>query len=281
MDGACPRLVVGLLAWSAIAAPPRQATSFGEHELWDDGKVELSRYTAEEVVDGETRRFTAWSLVVAERLDPAQLVATEAFALDQVAVLGCRWLLRPANDAGGSQELAALSVRRSDGLVMKAAFSSQEWRGTTFALWRRDVEGFETRSWRVGEGDARHPLEELGSNALFFEQLPIWIRGRHPERARREAITLIAKRLATAKCSAPERVDATLWFDGAQGEGAARRLRARVVAGAREETLLFATKFPHVLDEWRRADGSTWKLEQSERVDAHELARAGFAGPAK
>jgi hypothetical protein len=274
----------GLAALAALltaAAPPRQATSFGEHEYWDDGKVELARYAAEEPVEGGTRRFTAWSLVVAERLDPAQLVATEAFALDQVAVLGCRWLLRPADDAGGSQELAALSVRRSDGLVMKAAFSSQEWRGTTFALWRRDVEGFETRSWREGEGDRRHPMEELGSNALFFEQLPIWIRGRHPERARREAITLFAKRLATAKCTAPERVDATLWFDGAQGEGDARRLRARVVAGAREETLLFATGFPHLLDEWRRADGTTWRLERSERVDARELARDGFAGLAK
>jgi len=257
MDGACPRLVLGLLVLSAAAAPPRQATSFGEHELWDDGKVELSRYAAEAIVDGETRRFTAWSVVVAERLDPAQLVATEAFALDQVAVLGCRWLLRPADDAGGSQEMAALAVRRSDGLVMRAAFSGQEWRGTTFALWRRDVEGFATRSWREGEGDAHHPLAELGSNVLFFEQLPIWIRGRHPERARREAITLIARRVATAKCTAPELLDAALWFDGAQGEGAARRLRARVVAGAREETLLFAPEFPHVLDEWRHADGTT------------------------
>src|SRR5688572_21467250 len=273
-----PRLVLALVA---AAAAPQQATSFGEHERWDDGKAELSRYAAEEIVDGETRRFTAWSVVVAERLDPTQLVATDLFALDQVAVLGCRWLLRPAPDAAASQELASLSVRRSDGLVMKAAFSSQEWRGTTFALWRRDENCLATHSWREGEGDARHPMEELGSNALFFEQLPIWIRGRHPERARHEAITLIAKRLATAKCTAPERIDATLWFDGAQGEGDARRLRARVVAGASEETLLFRPDPPHVLDEWRRADGTTWKLEQSERVDARDLARDGFAAVAK
>jgi len=276
-----PRLVLALIA---VAAPPRQATSFGEHELWDDGKVELSRYAVEAPAEGAPRRATAWSIVAAERLDPTQLVASEAFALDQVAVLGCRWLLRPATDAADAaaeQELAALSVRRSDGLVMKAAFSSQEWRGTTFALWRRDVEGFETRSWRAGEGDARHALDELGSDALFFEQLPIWIRGRHPERVRQQPITLLARRLATAKCAAPERLAATLWFDGAQGEGAARRLRARVVAGAREETLLFAPDFPHVLDEWRHADGTTWRLEQSGRVDARELARAGLAGPAK
>lgn len=273
-----PRLVLALIA---VAAPPRQATSFGEHEGWDDGKVELSRYAAEEPADGEARRFTAWSVVGAERLDPTQLVATEAFALDQVAVLDCRWLLRPEADAASWQELATLAVRRSDGLVMKAAFSRQEWRGTTFALWRRDAEGFATHSWREGEGDARHPLEELGSNALFSEQLPIWIRGRHPERARREAIRLIAPRLATARCAAPELLDATLWFDGAQGEGAARRLRARVVARPREETLHFLPDFPHVLDEWRRADGSTWKLEQSVRVDAKELARDGFAGLAK
>lgn len=258
-------------------AAGRPAPSFGEDPLWDDGQAELSRYAAEEMVEGENRRFTAWSIVVAEHFDPAQMVKADAWAPAHVPVLKCNWFLTIPTGVYSYQQMASLFVRRSDGLVVKAAFSSQEWCGTTFAEWRRDQSGLQVHSYWDGEGDRRHELPELGANALFHEQLPLWIRGRRPERTRSEPITLVAKRLGAARCPAPRLVPAAVAFDGPKEDAAGRRLEARLIVDKREETFVLAPEFPHLLQEWRRADGTTWKLEKSVRLDYWKFSRNEFA----
>ncbi len=272
---------VALLAIAAVPAaqegpPPGPAGSFGENSWWDDGKAELSRYAAEELVEGEKRSFTAWSIIVAEHFDPAQMVKKEGFDPGWVPVLKCNWFLNIPTGVSSYQQMASLFLRRSDLLVMKAAFASQEWCGLTFAEWRRDGEKLVTHSYWDGEGDQGYALADLATNTLFYEQLPLWIRGRHPEHVRIEPITLIRKRLGTSKCPAPKLVAAAIWFDGVKDgvndrgvkdDGSAKHLEARLVIDKEEETFVFACDFPHVLQEWRRADGTTWKLVSTTRLD--------------
>ncbi len=280
-------LLVGAAVGAAIAdAPPGAATavqapSAGEHPHWNDGKAELSRYAAEAVVEGERRSFTAWSIVVAEHFDPRQMVKVEAFAPGMVPVLKCNWCVSIPTGVAAYQQLASLFLRRADALVMKAAFSSQDWCGTTFAEWRRDRDGLEYHSYWDGEADGNWPLEELATNALFHEQLPLWIRLRRPERARTEPITLIRERLFSARCPPPKRVAAAIWFDGLKGadaEGGAdpRRIEARLMVDKHVDTFVFAPEFPHLLREWRRADGTTWWLEKSVRLDYWNFGKDEF-----
>ncbi|MBM4014336.1 MAG: hypothetical protein FJ293_05160 [Planctomycetes bacterium] len=281
--GSSRRVVVSLLlagtvagAAGAIASsgtqPESQVRSAGEHPQWDDGKAELSRYAAEAVVEGERRSFTAWSIVVSEWLDPRQMVKVEAFDPGVVPVLKCNWTVSIPTGVAAYQQMATLFMRRADALVMKAAFSSQEWCGITFASWRRDREGMQYHSYWDGEADGTWPIEKLATNALFHEQVPLWIRLRHPERARTEPVTLIRERLFSARCPPPKQVAAAIWFDGIKGtdpDGGAdpRRIEARLLVDKQVETFVLAPEFPHVLREWRRADGTTWRLEKSVRLD--------------
>src|SRR5262245_60979862 len=87
------------------AEPPR---SFGEHPAWDDGKAELSIYDAEEIVEGERRRFEAVSIVVAEHFDATQMVKKEEFDLSLVPVLKCNWVLSIPTGVTRYQQMASL-----------------------------------------------------------------------------------------------------------------------------------------------------------------------------
>lgn len=256
---------------------PQGSPSFGEDRLWDDGKAELSRYAAEEIVEGEKRSFTAWSVIVAEHFDPKQMVKKDGWDAAFVPLLKCNWFLQIPTGIYSYQQMASLFLRRSDGLVMKASFSSQEWCGTTFAEWRRDRPGLEIHSYWDGEGDQRHELPDLSTNVLFTEQLPLWIRGRHPGKARSEAVKVIAKRIATSKCPPPAIADATIAFDGPAGDAPDAPLVARLVVGDKVDTFRFARDFPHVMEEWARADGTKWTLEKSVRLDYWKYSRNEFA----
>lgn len=251
--------------------------SFGESPLWDDGKAELSRYAAEAMVEGEKRTFTAWSIIVAEHFDARQMVKKEQFELGVVPVLKCNWFLNIPTGTYRYQQMASLFLRRNDALVMKAAFSSQEWCGMTFAEWRRDREGLAVHSYWEGEADQTYALDELATNTLFHEQLPLWIRMRHPERSRTEPITLIRARLGTSKCPPPKLVAAAIWFDGQKEDAAGKRLEARLLVDKQVDTFVFAPEFPHVMQEWRRDDGTAWKLEKSTRLDYWKFSRNEFA----
>jgi len=258
-------------------SPSGPVASFGEHPAWDDGKAEICLYDAEEIVEGELRRFEAASIVVAEHFDLAQMVKKEQFDLSYVPVLKCNWFLSIPTGVYRYQQMASLFLRRSDLLVLKAAFSNQEWCGTTFAVWRRDRPGFEVRSYWDGEADRTHELDGLAENALFYEQVPLWTRGRRPQASRVERITLIGKRLGSAKCPPPKLSAAAIWFDGVKGEGPERRIEARLVLDKHVDTMVLAPDFPHTLLEWRRSDSTTWKLRKSARLDYWNYSRNEFA----
>ncbi len=254
-----------------------RAASFGEHPLWDDGKAELSRYAAEEIVEGEKRKFTAWSVIVAEHFDPKAMVKADEWSAATIPVLKCNWFLNIPTGVYSYQQMASLFLRRADGLVMKAAFSNQEWCGMTFAQWRRDQDGLAIHSYWQGEGDQRYAMPELATNTLFHEQLPLWIRGRAPTKVRTEPITLIRKRIGSAKCPPPKLVAAAIWFDGVKEDATGPRIEARLLVDKQVDTFLFAPDFPHVLQEWRRDDGTTWKLEKSDRLDYWKFSKNEFA----
>ena len=147
----------------------------------------------------------------------------------------------------------------------------------TFAEWRRDQEGLVTHSYWDGEADRTHELDDLAPNALFHEQIPLWLRGHRPEVARTEPITLIGKRLGTSKCPPPKLVAAAIFFDGQKDDGGSKRIEARLVVDKHVDTYVLAPDFPHTLLEWRRADSTTWKLEQTTRLDYWKFSKNEFA----
>jgi hypothetical protein len=263
--------------------PPGPAGSFGEDHRWDDGKAEVCRYAAEEMVEGEKRSFEAVSIVAAELFDPRQMVKKEKYEPSLVPVLKCNWFLRIPTGVYSYQQMASLFVRRSDALAMKAAFSSQEWCGQTFAEWRRDRPGLAAHSYWDGEGDQTYELDaELGADVLFYEQVPLWIRAHRPDAARSEKVQLVEKRLATSHCAAPKLVAATLTFHGRANDDAKKPLVVELARADRSDTFLLDEVFPFTLTEWRRSDGTTWKLVKSERVEYWKLNKnSDCAAPSK
>lgn len=258
--------------------PPGPAGSFGEEHFWNDGKAEVSQYAAEEIVEGEKRSFDAWTVVVAEMLDPAQMVKKDKFSLSYVPVLKCNWFLEIPTGIYRYHQMASLFLRRSDMLAMKVAFSSSEWCGTNFCEWRRDRPGFEIHSYFDGEADQTCEFESPGENDLFYEQVPMWARSRRPEHPRSEKIMLIEKRLATSRCPPPKLVDGKIVFKGKLGEGADARIEVELVRGDATDTLVLGDALPYTLREWRRADGTVWKLKKTRRLDYWSFSKNASAG---
>ena len=110
--------------------PPGPTGSFGEDHAWDDRKAEVSEYDAEELVDGEVRRFEGWTVISAGFVDAQPGVKKNHYDPSFTPILECNWLLAIPTGVSTLQQMASLDLRRSDMLSMKAAFSSQAWGGT-------------------------------------------------------------------------------------------------------------------------------------------------------
>ena len=272
--------VVPLLAPRSAAPqkgpPPGPTGSFGEDHAWDDRKAEVCEYEAEELVDGEVRRFDGWTIIGTGFVDVQQGVRKGRFDPSFTPILECNWFLSIPTGVSTLQQMASLDLRRSDMLSMKAAFSSQAWGATTYAEWRRGKAGFHVHSNADGEGDQTWPIEEMTEDQLFYEQVPLWVRSRRPYRARDEKVTLIEKRLATTLCPPPKFVPATLSFKGIVGRDDDKHINVELIRGDAVDTFVLGEKFPYTMHEWRRADGTTWKLRKTKRIAYWDLSKNEF-----
>ena len=56
-----------------------------------------------------------------------------------------------------------------------------------------------------------------------------------------------------------------------------KRIEARLVVDKKEDTFVLAPDFPFTLNEWRRADGTAWKLKKTTRLDYWKYSKNEFA----
>ncbi len=250
----------------AVAAPapstaPVWKPGFGLAPLWNDGNAEVSQYEARDVRYGVARTSRAVLIVVAEDLLRDRLVKPDApDSRPAVRVLKLNQVRSIPTGVYVYEQMLSAFLRAESLSPVKLTVSSHEWCGNTFVEWRRDRPVVQIRTYFESPGDVDAPFE-LG-DALFYDALPLQLRGLDFERTREAAVRVVdslflshpaapsvaAGRLTVSRVDAPS----PLW-------------RVTLLRGDRRDTFDFEAADPHRLVRWERSDGGSLRLIDSRR----------------
>lgn len=243
---------------------------FGRAPLWNDGNAEVSVYEARDMRYGLPRSSRAVLIVVAEDLNRDKLVKADRPGGEPrtIRVLKLNHVRSiPTGVYVYNQMLSVfLGADRLD--PVKVTMASEEWCGNSFVEWRSDRRVLAIRSYFESVGDADIPLDPAG--AVFYDALPLALRGLDFERTRAGALRVVDTVFASAP--APPAQDRAVLRVAPAG---ASLWRVTLERGARRDVFDFQTAFPHRLARWERADGGLLTLVESARLAYWQKNRPG------
>ena len=250
------------LATASPAPPPVWKPGFGLAPLWNDGNAEVTRYEARDLRYGVPRTSRAALIVVAEDLRrdrfvkpdrPGEAATVRVLKLNHVRSI-------PTGVYTYQQMLSAfLGADRLDAL--KLTVTSHEWCGNTFVEWRRDRPTLEIRTYFEDPADA--DVAFAPADALFYDSLPLALRGLDFERTR-EASVRVVDTLFSAHPAPPAIADGRLSVERRPGSPSPG-WRVTLVRGERRDVFEFDAAFPHGLARWERSDGGALRRVDSRR----------------
>ena len=257
--------LVALVVLAADAAAESGVTwkpGFGRAALWNDGMAEVSVYEARDIREGIPRSSRAVLIVVAEDLLPDALVKADR----PRKVTPTRRVLKlnhvrdiPTGVYTYHQMLSAfLEADRLD--PVKLTMTSHEWCGNSYAEWRVDRASLAIRSYFEQPGDVDVALSP--GDAVFYDALPLALRGLDFERTRAGAIRVIGS-VFTSRPLPPS--TATARLDVTRVEQSPPVYRVSLRRADQTDVFDFETSFPHRLVRWDRADGGSLQRILSRR----------------
>ncbi len=234
---------------------------FGRDAVWNDGKAEVSIYDARDLRYGVARSSRAALIVVAEDLLAATLVKAEKpSGAPTRRVLKLNHVRSISTGVYTYQQMlsAFLTADRLD--PVKLTMTSHEWCGNSFAEWRADRASLSIRSYFEEPGDAEVPLSP--GDALFYDALPLALRGLDFERTRAGTIRVIGSVFASRPL-APGTETGRLEVSRPAQSPPVFRVSLRRASGT--DVFEFEAAFPHPLVKWERADGGSLQRVLSRR----------------
>lgn len=250
----------------AVAAPappgaPVWKPGFGLAALWNDGNAEVSRYDARDVRYGIARASQAVLIVVAEDLLKDRLVKPDRpDARPTVRVLKLNHVRSVPTGVYTYQQMLSAFLGADRLEAEKLTVSSHEWCGNTFVEWRRDKPFVAIRTYFEEPGDLDAPFDP--GDALFYDALPLKLRGLDFERTRETTVRVVDS-LFVNRPAAPAIAEGRLSV--ARATGPAPAWRVTLVRGDRTDVLDFDAAYPHRLLAWQRSDGGSLRLIDSRR----------------
>lgn len=270
--------LVALLVLAASGAAENPVTwkpGFGRAALWNDGMAEVSVYEARDLREGLPRTSRAVLIVVAEDLLPDRLVKADqpGKASTTRRVLKLNHVRDIPTGVYTYQQMLSAFLAADRLEPVKLTMTSHEWCGNSFAEWRADRASLAIRSYFEEPGDVDVALSP--GDAVFYDSLPLALRGLDFERTRSGALRVIAS-VFTSRPLPPSTETARLEVTRPGQSPAVYRVSLR--RSEQTDVFDFETSFPHRLVRWDRADGSSLRRILSRRSRYWEENAPGDEG---
>jgi hypothetical protein len=262
-----PAALLGVLSGAGLASvPPEPGQSavlwkagFGRAPLWNDGNAEVSVYEARDLRYGLPRASRATLVVVAEDLSPNRLVKADHPEAEPrtLRVLKLNHVRSIRTGVYVYNQMLSAFLDAESLRPVKVSVTSHEWCGNSFVEWRSDTKILSIRSYFEPVGDSDMPLDPAG--ALFYDALPLALRGLDFEHAREGRVRVLETVFASAPI--PPRAEEAV-VRVAAGPGG---YRVTLERGDRKDVFEFEAAYPHRLRRWERPDGGLLSLIASKR----------------
>ena len=263
-------LALMMLLGTTASAQFSPALLQNEH-YWNDGKAEFSIYAAEIVRYGVPRPTEVLHILVREPFDPKQLVKPDDWQRpDVVFVLKMNQILHVPTGLYVYQQMHSNFWRVDNGQLAKFSLTSNDSCGNTYKEARRNGDHFtyEYRTYWDGMASGSEDVTPP-ANGYFYDELPWLVRTIDFAKTEPFEIQLAGTTIKPKKDS--------FKFEPAKVSFAAgqRAIEVTVEHAGGHDLFTLDRDPPHLLREWKAADGSHLKMKRNLKVDYWNYNKPG------
>jgi hypothetical protein len=283
-------LAVGVLPLAAFAlaatpAPKRLAaplvgSDFSRHPMWDGGKAEVSLYQTTGEKEGAPRVYETRIVVVKEDFLKGSLVKSDRGPVPGATfeVLKMNYLHDIPTGTYTHHQMVSVFFDRNTFRPIKLAMASMEACGVSFVTAKPHGRTLEhvSHSYWDGEGDRTRTIP-WGESSVFYDALPVWLRGLDLATPAAYDIQLLPSQLSSHVrnvAPVPARVVVT-GREGAPSMTSRGGFHVEVSFSGKVDRLWFHPGPEHVLMVWEKSDGSVLTLKKNVWLAYWEKTRPG------
>ncbi len=260
------------LALAATAHAQFSPALLQNNNYWGDGKAEFSIYGAEIVREGIPRPCEVLHIVVREPFDPKQLVKTDDPKMpDAIPVLKLNQIWNVPTGLLVYQQMHSNFWRVDNAQLLKSSLTSNDSCGNTYKELRRIGEKFSYEYRTYWDGMANGSEEVTPpANGYFYNELPWLVRTIDFSKPTNSFEVQLAGGIVNSKKD-------TIAFQPAKISYASSERTIDVTvqhAGGTDQFTLDRNP-PHLLREWKAADGSHLKMKRNLKVDYWNYNKPG------
>ena len=241
-------------------------------KYWNDGKAEFNIFEAQEVRYGKPHASEVIHILVREPFSPNELVKTEnGEQAGAYPVLKLNQIINVPTGIYVYQQMHTNFWRINDGRLIKFSFTSNDGCGNTFKLGKRNEENwlyyYHTYWEGMSEGEEKiiPPME-----ACFYDELPMRVRTIDFLKGATEFEIQLAPTMIHSKKGSQEFKLARVSFEVAD-----KQILVNVTHVDGKDQFILDSKFPYLLRQWKKADGSELRLKQSLKIDYWNYNKPG------
>ena len=239
---------------------------------WGDGKAEFSLYAGEIVREGGPRACEVVHILVREPFDPKQLVKVDDWKKPETTqVLKLNQIIHVPTGLLIYQQMHSNFWRVDDAQLLKFSLTSNDSCGNTFKEARRLGEKLTYEYRTYWDGMARGEEEiAIPANGHFYDELPWLVRTIDFAKPSGEFEIQLAGASINSKKDSFAFEPAKIAFTSDE-----RSINVKVQHAGGTDQFILDRDPPHLLREWKAADGSSLKMKRNLKVDYWNYNKPG------
>jgi hypothetical protein len=240
---------------------------------WGDGKAEFSIYGADIVRYGAPRPTEVIHILVREPFDPKQSVKPDDYKRpDILPVLKMNQILNVPTGLYVYQQMHSNFWRVDNAQLAKFSLTSNDSCGNTYKEARRNGDQFAYEYRTYWDGMARGEENVTPpANGYFYDELPWLVRTVDFSKPPGKPFDIqLAGSTINSKKDAFEFKPAKVSFTATE-----RAITVVVEHSGGSDQFVLDAGFPHLLREWKAADGSRLKMKRNMKVDYWNYNKPG------
>jgi hypothetical protein len=260
------RILLPFLAFVIVNTAGAQFSNalLQNNNYWNDGKAEFSIYGGQIMRYGEPRESEVLHILVREPYDPKQGVKPEEWKRPGIlAVLKMNQVLHVPTGLYVYQQMHSNFWRVDNAQLQKFSLTSNDSCGNTYKEARRNGEQFtyDYRTYWDGMAGGSEPVKPP-ANGYFYDELPWLVRTIDFAKPEGEFEIQLAGTTINSKKD-------TFTFEPAQVSftSDARVINVKMQHSGGADEFILDRHPPHLLREWKAADGSRLKMKRNLKVD--------------
>ncbi|HSH40194.1 MAG TPA: hypothetical protein VK993_15580 [Chthoniobacterales bacterium] len=242
------------------------------NNYWGDGKAEFSIYGAQIVRYGEPRESEVLHILVREPMDPKQMVKPEGQPRpDNFPALKMNQILHVPTGLYVYQQMHSNFWRVDNAQLQKFSLTSNDSCGNTYKEARRNGDAFayDYRTYWDGMASGTESVKPP-ANGFFYDELPWIVRTIDFSKPTGEFEIQLAGSSINSKKDTFTFAPAKVSFTSDR-----RAINVKLQHPGGSDEFILDRDPPHLMREWKAADGSRLKMKRNLKVDYWNYNKPG------